>query len=233
MLLMIAFGYGLIRLGDLPGVTASVHALKLVAVAVVAQAIWSMAQSLCPDRLRGSLALGAAACLLIWPSAMGQLAVILLAGVMGWRLCSPARPQSADPLSLPMARGPAIALLATFGGLLLLALLPSGVWPVHGLELAAAMFRSGALVFGGGHVVGRGDSAHGLGQPGGLSGWLWRSAGPAWPIAHLCGLSRHGRGADTERCAWGDTFYDPVLTTAVSDGRDAAVPLGAFALLVL
>jgi chromate transporter len=51
--------------------------------AVVAQVIWSMARSLCPDRLRRSLALGAAPCLLIWPSAIGQLAVILFAGVIG------------------------------------------------------------------------------------------------------------------------------------------------------
>ena len=284
MLLMIAFGYGLIGLGDLPGVTAAVHALKLVAVAVVAQAIWSMARSLCPDRLRGSLALGAAACLLIWPSAMGQLAVILLAGVMGWRLCSPTRPQSADPLSLPMARGPAIALLAIFGGLLLLALLPSGAWPVHGLELAAAMFRSGALVFGGGHVVlplldaetvrtgwvsqeaflagyGAAQALPGplltfaafLGTveaptPNGTLGGMLATLAIFLPsVLLVLGLLpfwvslRANRGvraalAGINAAVVGlliAAFYDPVLTTAVSDGRDAAVALGAFALLVL
>jgi chromate transporter len=105
MLLMIAFGYGLLGLGELSGVTDAVQALKLVAVAVVAQAIGSMARQLCPDRLRGSLALGAAAGLLIWPGALMQLLVILIAGVIGWRLCTPAQPDGVDHLSSPITRG--------------------------------------------------------------------------------------------------------------------------------
>ena len=70
--LMIAFGYGLHWLGD----TASagwLHGLKLAAVAIVAQAVWTMAISLCPDRPRIAMAVGAAVLLLFWHTGIAQL----------------------------------------------------------------------------------------------------------------------------------------------------------------
>ncbi|NBC46433.1 MAG: hypothetical protein GVY22_00255 [Gammaproteobacteria bacterium] len=76
-----------------------------------------------------------------------------MAGVIGWRLCTPAQPDGVDHLSSPKTRGPAFGLLVIFCVLLGLSLLPSGSWPGHGLELGSAMYRSGALVLGGGHVV--------------------------------------------------------------------------------
>jgi chromate transporter len=284
MLLMIAFGYGLVALSDAPGLMDGVHALKLVAVAVVAQAIWSMARQLCPDRLRASLALAAAACLLIWPGTLAQLAVILSAGVIGWRLCTPMLPDTADPLPTPMTRGPAITLLATFLVVLSLTLLPSGIWPSHGLEMAVAMFRSGALVFGGGHVVLPLLEAETV-----RTGWVSQEAflagygaaqalpGPLFTFAAFLGtvetpqpngvlggalatlaiflpslllvlgllpfwvLLRANRAiraalAGVNAAVVGlllAAFYDPVITTAITDGADAAFALGAFALLVL
>jgi len=284
MLLMIAFGYGLLGLGELSGVTDAVHALKLVAVAVVAQAIGSMARQLCPDRLRGSLALGAAAGLLIWPGALMQLLVILISGVIGWRLCTPTQPDGVGHLSIPMTCGPAVGLLAIFFVLLGLALLPSGIWPGHGLELGSAMYRSGALVFGGGHVVLPLLEAETV-----RSGWVSQEAflagygaaqalpGPLFTFAAFLGTVE----APTPNGALGGmlatlaifapsfllvlgllpfwvslranlgvraalagvnaavvglliaAFYDPVVTTAVNDGRDAAFALVAFALLAL
>src|SRR5262245_4140303 len=72
---MVLFGYGVAAFGDL-GHAAWLHGLKIVAVAVVAQAVWGMAQSLCPDRPRITLAIGASVLTLLLPSAIGQVGVI-------------------------------------------------------------------------------------------------------------------------------------------------------------
>ncbi|HEY6720279.1 MAG TPA: chromate transporter, partial [Burkholderiales bacterium] len=82
---MIAFGYGVTELGDISHVPW-LHGLKIVAVAVVAQAVWGMARGLCPDRERGTLAVGAAVLALAVPSAAGQIGAIIAGGLIGWRL---------------------------------------------------------------------------------------------------------------------------------------------------
>src|SRR5204862_905196 len=82
---MIAFGYGVAELGDISHVPW-LHGLKIVAVAVVAQAVWGMARSLCPDRERATLAVGAAVLALAVPSAAGQIGAILVGGLIGWQL---------------------------------------------------------------------------------------------------------------------------------------------------
>src|ERR687897_3001334 len=81
-LALILFGYGVAALGDLSG-AGWLHGLKIVAVAVVAQAVWGMARSLCPDRERATIAILAAIFTLAWPSAMGQLSSIVIAGLTG------------------------------------------------------------------------------------------------------------------------------------------------------
>lgn len=153
MLLMIAFGFGLVASGADLSNASWVDALKIVAVAVVAQAIWAMARMLCPDRLRATLALAAAALLVIWPSPLGQVLVILAGGMIGWRLCTPELPEREDSLSVAISRRTAVVLLAAFFGLLGVALLPLAGSATHAVDLFNAMYRSGALVFGGGHVV--------------------------------------------------------------------------------
>ncbi|MGC2412190.1 MAG: chromate transporter, partial [Stellaceae bacterium] len=80
---MILFGYGVTRFGDLSH-AAWLHGLKIVAVAVVAQAVWGMARSLCPDKERASVAVGAAILALWVPSAMGQVGAIAAGGLIGW-----------------------------------------------------------------------------------------------------------------------------------------------------
>ena len=136
-----------------PLVAAVLHGLQLVAVAVVAQAVWSMAQTLCPDRPRAALALGAA-CLMLAAGGPGvQVLALALGATGGVLLCRdlpvlPALP--AMPVSL-RAGGVALALF-----LVLLVALPIAgrLAPPHSLlALAGIFYGAGALVFGGGHVV--------------------------------------------------------------------------------
>lgn len=153
MVAMIAFGYGVASLGgDLSG-SHWIHALKVVAAAVVAQALWSMARQLCPDRVRATIALATAACLLLWPVSQGQILAILVGGVMGWRLCAAETPSEQDPLPITIGRRTAVGMLATFFVLLALAFLVGAVGAPPGGELLASMYQTGALVFGGAHVV--------------------------------------------------------------------------------
>jgi chromate transporter len=80
---LIAFAYGVSSLQGAVAGTGWLHGLKVVAIAVVAQAVWGMAKSLCPDRIRGTVAILAAVFMLLWPSPWGQIVVILLGGLLG------------------------------------------------------------------------------------------------------------------------------------------------------
>jgi len=149
---MILFGYGVARLGDIANVPW-LHGLKIVAVAVVANAVWGMARSLCPDRHRATIAVGAALLALGIPTAAGQIGAIVAGGLIGWWLFPAAAVPAAAPLAVRLARPLAIAALALF--FLLLFGLPALVAASdnHMIELFASLYRSGALVFGGGHVA--------------------------------------------------------------------------------
>lgn len=134
-----------------PLALASVHGLKLVAIAVVAQAVWSMARSLCPDRTRAAIALAALVLLLVVPLPGVQLAALAIGLAGGALLCRdlPARPGTPR---LPIGPRTGLAALGLFG--ILLAGLPWLAGSRHDLiGLAAVFYRAGALVFGGGHVV--------------------------------------------------------------------------------
>src|SRR5207302_2193935 len=95
---MILFGYGVTRFGDLSG-AAWLHGLKIVAVAVVAQAVWGMAKSLCPDRERATIAVAAAILALGVPSAIGPVGAIAGGALIGWGLLG-AAPAPTDTRSL-------------------------------------------------------------------------------------------------------------------------------------
>ncbi|WP_455708782.1 chromate efflux transporter [Cobetia marina] len=136
-----------------PLASGVIHALKLVAVAVVAQAIWGMARTLCPDRRRAGLALLAMLGLALAQAAWTQVGVIAMGAVLGSLLCRDdsaalVRQQAgAAGLSLPVSTRLARACLIAFFALLIaLPLLASG-------SLVEIFYRAGALVFGGGHVV--------------------------------------------------------------------------------
>ena len=148
--LMTAFAYGAGELSGSIGLGA-LHGLELVAVAIVAQAVWGMAATLCPDRLRASIGCVAAAIILLSNSSIAQIGVILLGGIAGFWLCRTAAPTMQRPLEIPVSRRVSVVTMGLFFGLL--AVPPILSTRSQGIALFDAFYRSGALVFGGGHVV--------------------------------------------------------------------------------
>ncbi|MFP6615635.1 MAG: chromate efflux transporter [Candidatus Hydrogenedentota bacterium] len=149
---LILFGYGVVAFGDEVGLGA-LHGLKVVAVAVVAQAIWGMAQKLCPDAKRASLAVLATIGVLAVPSPFVQVGAIVVGGIVGWALLRAAAPADHVDLGVRLPRFISItALLLFFAGLIGLPLLEMA-YPFQTMALVDAFYRSGSLVFGGGHVV--------------------------------------------------------------------------------
>lgn len=129
------------------------HGLKVVAVAVVAQAVWGMARSLCPDRERASIALIASIVTLVWPTAVGQLSSIAIAGVVGLILFPGTASSTLSHMRFPVGKKTGIAAWAIFFALLVGLPLVRQIQPGHALEVFDSFFRVGSLVFGGGHVV--------------------------------------------------------------------------------
>jgi chromate transporter len=133
-----------------PVASALVHGLKLVAVAVVAQAVWSMARRLCNDAGTWLIAAGAMALLLASGGAGAQLAVLAAGATAGFLWCRPAPVPVQDAAKEQRAATPS---LAAFAVLLLGLSVLSWRYPHSGFALAQLFYRAGALVFGGGHVV--------------------------------------------------------------------------------
>lgn len=155
--LMIAFAYGVDALGA-SGDARWIHGLKLAAVAVVAQAVWSMGRRLCPDLARGAIAAGAAALTLAAGSAFGQVSAIAIGALAGWLVFARSEPpaQAAVPATGPhLSAGHLWASTALALFALLLVILPVAVafGAAPWVRLFDSFYRSGSLVFGGGHVV--------------------------------------------------------------------------------
>ncbi len=149
---LILFALGLAHWGD--AVPAGLlHGLKVVAVAVVAQAVWGMARSLCPDAPRISLMAVAACAVLWWSSAWAQVLVLALAALVGLWTLAPGQGAAHEPLPIPVGRRAGMAWLALFVALLLGLPWAAAVFPHATLAVADAFYRAGSLVFGGGHVV--------------------------------------------------------------------------------
>ena len=149
---LLLFAHGAAALSGPVG-TGLLHGLKLVAVAIVAQAVWGMARALCPDRERASIAGAAALIVLLSTSAFSQLAAILFGAVTGaWR-CRQSGPVHAEHAPIKVSRRVGVAALAAFFGLLFGLPLLRGLTDSQAIAMMEAFYRSGALVFGGGHVV--------------------------------------------------------------------------------
>ncbi|MFG6445225.1 chromate efflux transporter [Microbacterium sp. P07] len=150
--LMIAFAFGAEFLrGPLGG--GIIEGLKVVAVAIVAQAVWGMAKTLTPDRRRAGIAVAAAVIAVVAFGAAGQIVAIVLGGLAGLWLCRSKDGTAAGSLTFPVSRVVGGICLATLA-MLLIALPVSAALTGNGaVALADAFFRAGALVFGGGHVV--------------------------------------------------------------------------------
>jgi chromate transporter len=152
-LAMILFAYGVDGFaGDAGG--GWLRGLKVVAVAVVANAIWGMARTLSADRERATLTVVAAAIVLFWPGAPGQVGAILLGAAIGILfLGGAANGESGGRLVVPIGRRTAMVSLALFFILLLGLPVLAGTVDSMALRLLDSFYRAGSLVFGGGHVV--------------------------------------------------------------------------------
>jgi chromate transporter len=152
-LAMVVFAYVASYLNEPVGV-AFLHGLKLVAVAIVAQAVWGMASTLCPDRTRAGIAVAGLALVTAVGSAVGQISAIALGGCAGALLCQAAPVAATGTLpSIPVSRRTGLLLISAFVVLLVLPPLLLKLVQSQSLALFEAFYRSGALVFGGGHVV--------------------------------------------------------------------------------
>ena len=149
---MILFAYGVTTFGGLLG-SGWLHGLKVVAVAVVAQAVLGMMRSLAPDRERATFAVIATVIVIAIPSAWGQIAAIVFGGLAGLIFLRNRAPSDHVSLPLTMSRTIGAALLAVFFMLLIGLPLLAAAFPAHGIQLFDAFYRAGSLVFGGGHVV--------------------------------------------------------------------------------
>src|SRR5579863_2351437 len=129
------------------------HGLKLVAVAVVAQAIWGMSKSLTPDRPRAGIALAALAVVVLFPGSFAQVSAIVLGALAGLWLCRAEAAAISGGLNFPVPRVAGASALLLFAVLLVATPFVVAASGSHGLGLFDAFYRSGALVFGGGHVV--------------------------------------------------------------------------------
>lgn len=138
--------------------TGWLHGLKVVAVAVVAQAVWGMSCSLAPDRPRATLAVLATIATIAWtawrlPLAAGQVLIIVVAGLAGWRLLRADSGSATAHVPVPISRRLAVVAWALFFALLIGLPLLRQVAPSQALALVDSFYRVGSLVFGGGHVV--------------------------------------------------------------------------------
>lgn len=151
VLLMILFAYAVEGLGWAD--TGWVHGLKIAAVAVVAQAVLGMGRSLAPDRGRIAILFGAAITSLLWPSAWTQLLLLAAAGGLGWVLYRQNNGEPGPFSRVPISRTAGAVALAMFGLLLVLPPVLRALLAWDTLALFDSFYRSGSLVFGGGHVV--------------------------------------------------------------------------------
>ena len=148
---LILFALGITRYGDaIP--TGVLHGLKVVAVAVVAQAVWGMARNLCPDVPRITVMAAATCFVLLAPSAWGQVGVIVIAAVIGLLLFKPQLIEH-DPLPVSIRHHVGLFWLMLFFVLLTGLPLLTVIFPNQTLLMVETFYRNGALVFGGGHVI--------------------------------------------------------------------------------
>jgi chromate transporter len=130
-----------------------IHGLKVVAVVVVAHAILGMAQKLTPDLPRKAIALFALAGTLLWQTAFTQVGVILVSAILGYLLFKNHSTQDESKMHFPVSKRIGFLSLGLFFGLLLLLPILREATSLNWIAMFDSFYRSGSLVFGGGHVV--------------------------------------------------------------------------------
>ena len=161
VLAALAMGLGTSSSSAATGAAAGVfHSLKIVAVAVVAQALWGMAKNLCTDNRRRALAMLAACVVLLLPGGWTQWLVMIVGALCGCLWLQPASIVTAGTdagssagLNASISRHAGALSLLIFVATLLLLPLAAHLWPTPALQAFQAFYQAGALVFGGGHVV--------------------------------------------------------------------------------
>ena len=149
---LILFALGIASYGEaMP--SGVLQGLKVVAVAVVAQAVWGMARNLCPDTPRITIMAAATCFVLLVPSTWGQVGVIVIAAAIGLMLFKPEQSSVHDPLPIVISRRAGLFWLILFFALLMGLPLLTALFPNPALSMVDAFYRAGSLVFGGGHVV--------------------------------------------------------------------------------
>jgi chromate transporter len=151
VLLAFAYGVAAINVAD----AGWLHGLKLVAVPIVAQAVWGMANTLTPDKQRITIAIVAAIAALTFATAWAQVGIIVAAAVIGWRFLGAAQamPPVQESLGTRRSLGMALAVLVVIGLILFGLPIVRQFVPHQALAQFDSFFRVGSLVFGGGHVV--------------------------------------------------------------------------------
>jgi chromate transporter len=149
---LVVFGFGVTTFGETIG-SGALHGLKVVAVAVVAQAVWAMARNLCPDAKRATMAVLATIGVLAIASPFAQVGAIAVGGIIGWLFLRADTTTEHLDLNIRVSRSVAVAALGLFfAGLIGLPLLATA-YPSQTMALIDSFYRSGSLVFGGGHVM--------------------------------------------------------------------------------
>lgn len=151
-LALLLFAYGVDAFAD--NLNAGwLHGLKVVAVAVVAQAVWGMAKNLCPDAQRFTLAVVASVIAMLWPTSLGQVGAIGLGAVIGWAFLGGKQDDTHVSMNISLGKTAGAICLALFFALLIGLPAASAIYHSQPLALFDSFYRSGSLVFGGGHVV--------------------------------------------------------------------------------
>ena len=229
-LALILFAYGVQELG----VEASadwLHGLKIVAVAVVAFALWGMGRTLAPDRTRITMAVVAAAVILLWGGIAAQLLVIGGGAVLGLIILRPPEQRADAATGVSGGTRAALTLLIAFVALLALLPVASRVTDSLPLDVFDSFYRSGiagvwrrarcsAVDRGGGRAAGVGDERR---VPGGVRG----GAGGAGAVVHVCGLSRSVGGGTDAAMGRGAAGFGGDLRAVVPAGAGRAAVLGA------
>lgn len=152
VIMLVLFAYGLTEVDNLVH-EGWIHGLKIVAVAVVAQAVWSMGKNLCPDPKRMTFAVIAALLTTLFPGALGQISAIVGGGIMGWLILRQKEVLPHADFPIKVSRFSGVLMLTLFLCLLLLLPIIVKAFPNHTLAVFDSFYRVGSLVFGGGHVV--------------------------------------------------------------------------------
>ena len=151
-LLLILFAFGINNYHEMIPTTA-LHGLGIVAVAVIAQAVWGMSRSLCPDKPRITIMIAVSCFLLLFPSIWGQVVAMLVAALIAMFLFKPEVNEQDTPMAMPITQRQGIVWLSAFFILLFTLPLLAQLFPTQFMQLIDGFYRAGSLVFGGGHVV--------------------------------------------------------------------------------